>query len=232
MNKRLIKWLSEASGRTVIDVDYTSYAWLLILIGYAIKLLRFNIRRVFFARSKFVGFIGAGSQIHFGKYFSVGESPNIGSQVIIRCLSKKGVVIGNNFTIRDTSKIDCIGVLSDPADGLSIGNNVGISENCFIQVRGFLEIGDDVIIGPNSIIITENHRFVDTEIPIRLQGSNRKGVVIGKNVWIGAGCKVLDGVNIGDNAIIAAGAVVINDVPPYSIFGGIPAKLIKRRDSK
>jgi acetyltransferase-like isoleucine patch superfamily enzyme len=141
-------------------------------------------------------------------------------------------VIGNNFTIRDTSKIDCIGVLSDPADGLSIGNNVGISENCFIQVRGFLEIGDDVIIGPNSIIITENHRFVDTEIPIRLQGSNRKGVVIGKNVWIGAGCKVLDGVNIGDNAIIAAGAVVINDVPPYSIFGGIPAKLIKRRDSK
>ena len=141
-------------------------------------------------------------------------------------------MIGDNFTIRDSSKIDCIGVLSEPSSGLSIGNHVGISENCFIQVRGFVEIGDDVIIGPNSTIITENHRFDDSDIAIRLQGTERKGVVIGNNVWIGAGCTVLDGVNIGDNAIIAAGAVVVSDVAPYTVFGGIPAKLIKRTDSK
>ena len=232
MKLKLINWLSRISGRPTIDLQYTYYALALILIGYAFKLLRFNLYRPFLRRSSLISFIGSGSKIHYGRYFSIGASANIGAQVVIRCLSKKGVVVGDNFTIRDSSKIDCIGVLSEPSEGLSIGNHVGISENCFIQVRAFLEIGDDVIIGPNSTIITENHRFDDPEIAIRLQGTERKGVVIGKNVWIGAGCTVLDGVNIGDNAIIAAGAVVVSDVPPYTIFGGIPAKLIKRRDSK
>jgi len=232
MKLKLVSWLSQVSGRPTIDLQYTYYALAVIFIGYAFKLVRFHLHRPFLLRSPLIGFIGPGSKIHYGRHFSIGASANIGAQVVIRCLSKKGVVVGDNFTIRDSSKIDCIGVLSEASEGLSIGNHVGISENCFIQVRAFLEIGDDVIIGPNSTIITENHRFDDPEIAIRLQGTERKGVVIGKNVWIGAGCTVLDGVNIGDNAIIAAGAVVISDVPPYTIFGGIPAKLIKRRDSK
>jgi acetyltransferase-like isoleucine patch superfamily enzyme len=232
MKKALISWLSKVVGRPTIKMDYTYYSCLVILFGYVIRLLRFNIQRVFFARSKFVSFIGSGSQIQFGNHFSIGASANIGTHVIIKCLSKKGVVIGDNFTLRDSSKIDCIGVLADPSEGLSVGNNVGISENCFIQVRGFLEIGDDVIIGPNSLIITENHNFSDSTTPVRSQGSNRKGVVIGSNVWIGASCTVLDGVNVGKNAIIAAGAVVVSDVPANSIVGGIPAKLIKIREEK
>jgi len=232
MKKKLINWLSKISGRPTINLDYTYYAFSLILVGYAVNLLRFNVNRPFFSRSTLIGFIGSGSQVQYGNYFSIGASANIGAQVIIRCLSKKGVVIGDNFTIRDSSKIDCIGVLSDPSEGLSIGNNVGISENCFLQIRGFLKIGDDVIIGPNSTIITENHKFNDLKIPTRLQGCERKGVVISRNVWIGAGCTVLDGVNIGENAIIAAGAVVATDVPGNSIYGGIPAKLIRRRDNK
>lgn len=232
MKLKFFSWLSKVSGRPAIDLQYTYYALAVILIGYAFNLVRFHLHRPFLLRSPLIGFMGSGSKIHYGRYFSIGASANIGAQVVIRCLSKQGVVVGDNFTIRDSSKIDCIGVLSEPSEGLSIGDHVGISENCFIQVRGFLEIGDNVIIGPNSTIITENHRFHDPEIAIRLQGTERKGVVIGKNVWIGCGCTVLDGVKIGDNAIIAAGAVVVSDVPPYTIFGGIPAKLIKRRDSK
>ena len=104
-----------------------------------------------------------------------------------------------------------------------------ISENCFIQVRGPLKIGNDVIFGPNCTVITENHQFDDLDIPIRLQGSKRQGVVIGDNVWIGAGCTILDGVKVGNGAIIAAGAVVNSDVPENSIYGGIPAKLLKWR---
>lgn len=232
MKSKLVSWLAGLSGRRIVDLEYSYDALVIIFIGYALKLVRFNLHRPFLMRSSFVGFIGSGSRIHYGRYFSIGASANIGGNVVIRCLSKRGVVIGDNFTLRDSSKIDCIGVLSDPSEGLSIGNRVGISENCFIQVRGFLEIGDDVIIGPNTTIITENHKFDDAEVPIRLQGTERRGVVVGNNVWIGAGCSILDGVSIGDNSIIAAGAVVVSDVPPMAIFGGIPAKLIRLRDSK
>lgn len=232
MKKQFINWLSKISGRPSIDLKYTYYALIIILVGYAFRLFRFYLYKPFLMRSGLIGFIGSGSKIYYGRYISIGTSVNIGDKVVIRCLSKKGVVIGDNCTIRDSSKIDCIGVLSEPSEGLFIGNNVGISENCFIQIRGFLEIGNDVIIGPNCTIITENHRFDDPEIAIRLQGTERKGVVICNNVWIGAGCTILDSVNIGDNAIIAAGAVVVSDVPPNTIFGGVPAKLIIRRDSK
>lgn len=230
MNALLVKFLNKLTGRRISGLPYSVYATNIILVGYAIRLIRFSLHRLFFLRSGLIGFLGPGSKISYGRYFSIGNSANIGAQVRIRCLSREGVMIGNNFTIRDSSKIDCIGVLSEPSEGVSIGNHVGISENCFIQVRGFLEIGDDVIIGPNSTIITENHKFADSEIPIRLQGSERRGVVIGNNVWIGARCTILDGVNVGDGAIIAAGAVVVSDVPANSIFGGIPAKLIKVRE--
>lgn len=232
MNRVLIKLLNKLSGRQISDLPYSFYATAVIIFRFAIRFIRFYLKKPFFLSSDLIGFIGYGSKIQYGKYFSIGNSANIGAQVNIRCLSKKGVVIGENFTIRDGSKIDCIGVLSEPSEGLSIGNCVGISENCFIQVRGFLEIRNNVIIGPNSTIITENHVFNDIEIPIRLQGTSRRGVLIGNSVWIGAGCTILDGVSIGENSIIAAGAVVVSDVPPYSIFGGVPAKLIKRRDSK
>ena len=232
MKLKLINWLLRLSGRSSFDLQLPYYSLAILLFGYASKILRFQFYRPFLLKSEFISFIGPLSKIHYGHLLSIGASANIGRGVVIRCLSKRGVVIGNNFTLRDSSKIDCIGVLANPAEGVSVGDNVGISENCFLQIRGFLQIGDDVIIGPNSTIITENHIHDDIKVPIRLQGTKRKGVIIGDGVWIGAGCTILDGVNIGDHAIIAAGAVVVGDVTAYSIFGGIPARLIKRRNTK
>jgi len=230
MKFRFINWLARISGRSAIDFDYSSFTLIAILFDYGFRLIRFNLKRPFISNSSFISFIGPGSKIYYGRNLSLGFSANIGAGVTFRCLSKKGIIIGNNFSIRDSSKIDCIGVLSEPSEGLKIGNNVGISENCFIQVRGMLEIGDNVISGPNCTIITENHKFKDIDSPIRLQGNERVGVEIGNNVWIGAGCTILDGVTIGDGSIIAAGAIVNSNVPENSIYGGIPAKLLKRRE--
>lgn len=112
--------------------------------------------------------------------------------------------------------------------GISIGNNSGLGINC--KVRGPLEIGDNVMMGPDVVIMTNSHNFERIDIPMNIQGSAvPKKVVIGNDVWIGTRAIILPGTTIGNGAIIGAGAVVTKDVPEYGIVGGVPAKLIRNR---
>lgn len=109
---------------------------------------------------------------------------------------------------------------------ITIGHNSGLGVNCLIN--GPLQIGNDVMMGPDVVILTQNHKFSDLQIPMRLQGHYpRKKVTIGDDVWIGIRAIILPGVTIGKGAIVAAGAVVTKDVPPYAIVGGNPARIIK-----
>lgn len=138
-------------------------------------------------------------------------------------------MIGNNVSIHKYTIIDCTGVLRNLGEELIIGDNVGIAQNCFIQVRGKVVIGNNVIFGPNVSIFSENHVFENPELPVSVQGETRKGVTVEDGVWVGTRATILDGVTVGRNSIIAAGSIVTRDVPPYSIVGGIPAKVIKYR---
>ena len=112
--------------------------------------------------------------------------------------------------------------------GISLGNNSGIGLRC--RVRGPLAIADDVMMGPEVIILGGGHRFDRTDLPMRLQGSPSPSKTrINNDVWIGARAIIMPGVEIGQGSIIGSGAVVTKDVPPYSIVGGVPAKVIKYR---
>ena len=112
--------------------------------------------------------------------------------------------------------------------GIEIGNNSGLGINC--KVRGPLQIGNNVMMGPDVIIFTSNHETSRTDIPMRGQGSTLpQKVTIEDDVWIGARVIILPGVTIGKGAILAAGAVVSKDVPDYAIVGGVPAKVLKYR---
>ncbi len=71
------------------------------------------------------------------------------------------------------------------------------------------------------------YSFENNNLLIRLQGTTRQGIRIGKNCWIGAKVTILDGVSIGDHCVIAAGAVVTKNIPPHSVIGGVPARIIK-----
>lgn len=104
-----------------------------------------------------------------------------------------------------------------------IGKKVFINHGCSFLDLGGITIEDDVLIGPQVKIVTENHP-VD---PSERKNLDLKAVHIGKNVWIGAGAIILPGVRIGVNSIVAAGAVVTKDVPPNTIVGGVPARHIK-----
>jgi acetyltransferase-like isoleucine patch superfamily enzyme len=111
-----------------------------------------------------------------------------------------------------------------------MGRRVHIASGCFIEVsHGGLVIGDDVLVGPNCSILTSKYVYDQLDVPLHLQGHTSEGVVIGRNVWIGANAVVLDGARIGDNTIVAAGAVVSGAIPPNSIVQGNPARVIFTR---
>ncbi len=110
----------------------------------------------------------------------------------------------------------------------SLGDYSGIGINA--RIHGDCTIGDHVMMGPDVVIITSNHSFDRTDIPMMFQGfEEERPVIIGNDVWIGERVIILPGVHVGDGAILAAGAVVTKDVPPYAIFAGVPAKIIKMR---
>lgn len=114
--------------------------------------------------------------------------------------------------------------------GIEIGDNSGIGINC--KVDAPCKIGSDVMMGPEVIILTKNHNFSRLDIPMRLQGSTEvMQVIIGDDVWIGTRAIIMPGVIIGKGAIIAAGAIVTHNIPEYAIVGGVPAKVIKYRNS-
>lgn len=110
---------------------------------------------------------------------------------------------------------------------ISIGDRSELGSGSLIY--GGVQIGSDVLMGPDVKIITRNHVFDDPKIIINHQGITFHPVIIGNDVWIGANAVILPGVKIGDGAVIAAGAVVTKDVAPYTIVGGVPAKVIGKR---
>lgn len=109
-----------------------------------------------------------------------------------------------------------------------LGDYSGIGVDCVLSGR--VTIGNNVMMGPRSVLIARNHAFQDTEIPMNRQGfAEERPIVIGDDVWIGTNVIVLPGVSVGHGAILAAGAVVSKDVQPYSIVGGNPARRIGSR---
>lgn len=115
---------------------------------------------------------------------------------------------------------------TDCGKNIHIGENVFINMGCKFQDQGGIFIGDGTLIGHNVVLATLNH----AQNPSRRYAMTHAPIVIGKNVWVGSNATILQGVKIGDGAIIAAGAVVNKDVAPNTIVGGTPAKYIKDVD--
>ena len=136
---------------------------------------------------------------------------------------------GGSITIKKNSELLNGVLLLTYGGNITIGEKCSINPYCVLYGHGNLTIGNNVLIAGHCLIIPANHKFADLNIPINLQGETRKGIIIEDNVWIGAGCQILDGVTIGEGAIVAAGAVVNKDVMPNTIVGGVPAKFLKNR---
>lgn len=114
-------------------------------------------------------------------------------------------------------------------EGISIGNQVVISNNCVIGGQGGLTVGNYVMIGHNSTIITANHGTSLPDIPMIRQPLDTAPIIIQDDVWLGANVVILPGVTIGQGAVVGAGSIVTKDVEPYAIVVGNPAKPIRKR---
>lgn len=111
---------------------------------------------------------------------------------------------------------------------LRLGDYSGVGIDC--EIYGPVTIGNYVMMGPEVVIYTSGHKFDRTDVPMMQQGSTEpQPVTIGNDVWIGRRAMIMPGVTIGDGCVIAAGAVVTKDVAPYSVVGGVPARLLKNR---
>ncbi len=114
-----------------------------------------------------------------------------------------------------------------------VRGDVAFGDDCTINayacISGQVRCGNGVRIASHVSIVGFNHGFEDSDRPIHEQGLTSVGIDIGNDVWIGANAVIVDGVNIGRGAVIAAGAVVTRDVPPLAIVAGVPAKVIRRR---
>ena len=114
---------------------------------------------------------------------------------------------------------------------IEIGSNsgIGIGAKIFGCDIGEVIIGNNVMMSPDVVILTMGHKYDNIEIPMCNQGAFDTTVVIDDDVWIGIKAIILPGIKIGKGAIVGAGAVVTKDVLPYSVVGGVPAKVIKSR---
>lgn len=113
---------------------------------------------------------------------------------------------------------------SDNAE-LNIGSNTFFNHNCSVTAKESICIGDNTIIANNVVIVDHDHLFNTSRTQ---SGYSTSPIKIGNNVWIGANSVILKDVNIGDNSVIAAGSVVNKSIPAKELWGGVPAKCIRK----
>lgn len=152
----------------------------------------------------------------------------------IVCPMKKGLTSKCGYNVKLGPGVKAAGW-----ENISFGNNVFIGEkSLFLTTRARLIFGNNIMTGPNITIVTGNHRtdlmgryMIDVTNSEKLKENDQDVIFEGDN-WIGANATILKGCIIGTGSIIAAGAVVKDDVPRYSIVGGVPAKVISYRFDK
>jgi acetyltransferase-like isoleucine patch superfamily enzyme len=177
--------------------------------------------------------IGLGTKISDDVEFSgylknifIGARVSINKHVTLSCHNKDSYLdIGDGTVIKPYAML-----MTYPGGRIRIGKNCSINPFCIIYGHGGIEIGDNVRIATHTVFIPANHNFDSHDMPITEQGLTTKGIKVGNNVWIGAGCTILDGCEIGDGAIIGAGSVVNKDVLPNTVVAGVPNRFIRARE--
>lgn len=144
--------------------------------------------------------------------------------------SPNGIQIGDNSFVMHGSVLHVYNFRNLPHAFIQIGANSLIGEMNVLRGQGGITIGDRVYTAPLVQMLAVNHVFNDPSVPMVDQGITADGIVVEDDVWIGAGAIVTDGVRIGRGAVVAAGAVVTGDVPPYTVVGGVPAKVLRAID--
>ena len=220
--------ISRLKGQDYAIDDRLSDGYLLgVLTERAAMRVRGMLR---FPRRPTPPFVGAGARFRAAARLQFGRGVTFGPGCYIDAMSVDGVVLGDNCSVGRNTRIEATGSLRHLGTGLRAGANVGLGTDSFYGCAGGISIGDDTIVGNFVSFHAENHVLDDLDTPIRLQGVTHAGIAIGSDCWIGARTTVLDGAEVGNGCVFAAGSVVIaGHYDDFGIYGGIPARLLRLR---
>ncbi|OZI07690.1 acetyltransferase [Siphonobacter sp. BAB-5385] len=148
---------------------------------------------------------------------------------VIRSSARMDVLPFKQFTLGSKSVIESYCVINNGVGDVFIGDHctIGISS----VVIGPVHIGSDVIMAQHVTVSGLNHMYEDVHTPIHRQPVTTAPIVIEDECWIGANAVITAGVTIGRHSVVAGGSVVTKNVPPYSVVGGNPARLLKQYDA-
>jgi acetyltransferase-like isoleucine patch superfamily enzyme len=177
---------------------------------------------------------------------SVGKNVTFGHGVVLRHPGK--VRLGDNVTVDDLVVLDAKGTRNR---GIVVGSDVFLGRGTILSCKdGDITLGDHVNVGFQSEVFSGSsvtvgrygllaaytylvgggHEFSDAAAPVLHQERRSRGIVLGDNVWLGTGAKVLDGVTVGRDVVVGAGAVVTEDLPDGVVAAGVPARVLRRRE--
>lgn len=170
-----------------------------------------------------------GNRVSFAAYLkghekiALGRGCKIHADASVDASRSPGVTFGDKVTLNRYAYVQ------GGSGGVRLGDRVEINNHCIVNGTGGVDIGADTLVGPGVRIISYQHRYA-RGATIRSQPVDAKPIRIGRDVWLGANAVILAGVTIGDGAVVAAGAVVREDVPAYAVVAGVPATIKKYRE--
>lgn len=149
-----------------------------------------------------------------------------GKYARIRSSTRKDLFPFNQFVLGDYSFVEDFSTLNNGVGDVVIGHHSRVGLGC--TVIGPVSIGNHVHLAQNIVLSGLNHNYEDVHRAIHEQGVSKVPIVIEDDVWIGANSVVTAGVTIGTHSVVAAGSVVTKSIPPYSVWAGTPARIIKQ----
>lgn len=162
-----------------------------------------------------------------GNHLVNGVSTVVGDDIVGRAL-RRGVLRLAGAPLRRSAHLMGGTYFSRPAN-LRVGERCLINRGCYLDLHGNITLGDDVVVGHGTAVITSRHRLGPEE---RRAGEvEGVSVTISSGAWVGANVTILPGVTVGRGAVVAAGAVVTSDVPANSVVAGVPARVVRRLDA-
>lgn len=158
-----------------------------------------------------------------GRPVRIDPSSWVSSRAILRVCGGGSITIGKNCEIHPLAMLMTYG------GDIHIGNDCSVNPFAIVYGHGGTRIGNGVRIAAHAVLIPANHTPSSAAHPLHKAPVTARGICIEDNVWIGAGAKLLDGVRIGENAVIGAGSVVTRSVPGNATVAGVPARVIRQR---
>lgn len=201
---------------------YLLFSWIPSIIGIGIRGIAYRL----IMKMNGLAAIENGVRLRYPNFIQLASGVYLDQGVYLHACPR-GIDIGKNSIVMHGAVLHVYNFRNLPNAGIKIGKDCLIGEYSIIRGQGGVQIGDRVYTSPFTQIIAVNHVFNNPNQPFIDQGITAEGIVIEDDVWIGASAVITDGVCIGKGAVIAAGAVVTKDVPPHTVVGGVPAKIIK-----